>query len=294
MRKHIRTICGLVCLVVWLGFATQVHSLETRIEAPKKEQCRIIIPVYGPDEMTLVSRHLRAGDMVVLYPPRPELKASGLPQQPEHWIQMAKEFKAKYPKVEVIFNFDGIDELREWTPKLPKEIEWVSYDYEKWEWTPEYGPSQEHTLRYFEEARRIVHKHKKRLFLTPVPFFNDYAIGWALKGKYLSEKMRAWDFASIAAVGEAFNAQFQYFYQDTDWLESTVRAMSADLQRKSPKTLFFVQLGPGPKARPIKGEDVKKAADTVCQVGADGVVLWFGPGASAWGAGILPLIRGDQ
>ena len=291
MRKHIQKICGVVLLVAGLGFAAGVHSTETRAHSPKQDHFRLIIPVYGPNELALVSRYLRAGDMVVLYPPKPELKASGLPQQPEYWIQMAKDFKAQYPKIEVIFNFDGIDELREWTPRLPKEIEWVSYDYEKWEWTPEYGPDQQHTVQNFEEARRIVHQNKKKLFLTPVPFFSEYLIDWAVKVKYLSERMQPWDFPTIAAVGEAFNAQFQYVYQDTKWLESTVRTMSADLRRKSKKTLLFVQLGPGPKASPIMDGDVREATETLRLAGADGVVLWFGPGRSNWAARILPLIR---
>lgn len=294
MRNRYQIIVLFVCLIACSSLGPRLSSAKPEPEPPAGINFRLIIPLYGQEELTLVDKYLRAGDMVVLYPPRPELKASGLPQQPDYWVKKAKEFKTRAPKVETIFNFDGIEGLREWTPKLPPEVDWVSYDYEKWEWTPEYGPDQQHTLRYFQEARRIVHRHRKRLFLTPVPFFNEQIIEWVVKSGYLAEKIRPWDFAAVAKAGDAFNAQFQFFLRDTAWVQSTVSAMSAELERRSPDTLFFVQVGSGSGRTPYTDEELKKAIDAIVRSGADGIVVWFGPGRSSWGEKVLRMIRGER
>lgn len=280
-----RLVRSLLCLAAALSAA----AAEPRGTAG----LRLVIPFYGPEEMALADKYLRPGDIVVFFPPAPELKASGLPQEPEFWIQKVREFKARHPKPETLFNFDGIKELREWTPRLPPEVDWVSYDYEKWEWTPEYNSDQEHSLRYFEEARRIVHRHHKRLFLTPIPFFSPYFIDFALKVRYLPEKAPAWDLGAVAGTGDALNAQFQYFLKDLAWLEPAVREMSSELKKKASKTTFYVQAGEGMPRQPYTDEELRKALEAIAAGGAQGVVVWFGPKRSEWGARVLEMIRGE-
>ncbi|RMG52951.1 MAG: hypothetical protein D6723_07920 [Acidobacteria bacterium] len=252
---------------------------------------RVIIPAYGPEETSLAEKYLRAGDIVVLHPPKPELRASGLPQQPEYWIRKAEALKARHPKIEVLFNFDSIQELREWAPKLPAAVDWISYDYERWQFTPEYKPDEAHTRRLFREARRIAHKHGKRLFLTPIPFFNRRIVERARRVGAFPKDVPPWDFGKLARIGDAFNAQLQFSLREIDHLTSTLRAMVAERRKEAPKTLFFVQVGPGPRKGRYTDDELKRAIDVIKRSGVDGVVVWFGPGMSDWGEKVLRMMR---
>jgi len=282
----------------FLGFAlgaTLVSTLFARpIEVPTPPQTgdfRVIIPLYGEEQFTLAARYLRPGDMVVVYPPRPELEASGQPQDPAHWIERAERFKAEFPKVETIFNFDGIDQMREWTPKLPAAVDWVSYDYERWQTTPEYSAQQSEVLRYFEEARRIAHDGGKRLFLTPVPFFNADAIAWARQKGYMPAEIAPWDFGELARTSQGFNAQFQFLLKDAVWLEKAVHDLVVQRDARAPKTLFFVQIGPGVDGRLYTQEELRSAIRAIRQGGADGVVIWFGPRMANWARQSVEMLQ---
>lgn len=270
-----------------------LSSLWAANELSNASNLRVIMPLYGAEELALVEQYLQPGDMVVAAPPKPEMMASGQAQQRDHWIQKAREFKSNHPEIEVIFNFDSIEDMREWVAKLPPEVDWVSYDYERWQWTPEYDADQEHTLRLFKEARHLVHQHGMRLFLTPVPFYSDYAINWAVQRDYLPERMHAWDFGALAETGDAINAQFQYFLKDLAWLQSTVCAMSAELKQEAPNTLFSVQIGRGLGRNQYTDAELRKAIDAIHRSGADAIVVWFGPGQASWAATVLLMLRGE-
>jgi len=291
MKNCIWTFAG-IWLFIGLPSLLLADSGAVEGKASKATHLRLLIPLYGPEEIALADRYLQAGDMVVVYPPRPELMASGQPTDPDHWLQRAKEFKANHPEIETIFNFDGIDKLREWLPRLPPEIDWVSYDYERWQSTPEYGSAEEHILKFFEEGRLLAHQYGKRLFLTPVPFYSDYAIDWAVSVNYLPERMKAWDFGALASRGDAINAQFQFFLRDLDWLGPTVRSMSAELKEEAPNTLFLVQVGPGPGRERYTEKELEDAVGVIHGSGVDALAIWYGPGQTGWGEKVLQMIRG--
>lgn len=255
---------------------------------------RVVIPWYGRQETALAKEYLHKGDMVVFMPPAPELAASHLPGAPEYWIGKAKEFERENSQLEVVLNFDGIAEMRQWTPQLPATIGWISYDYERWKTTPEFSSDKQKTVEYMAQARAIAHKHGKRLLLSPVPFYNPRMVDLAVRAKYLPVPIAPWNLGDLAKQADAFNAQFQYLVRALPWLETNVRESAKEIHAAAPHTLFTVQIGPGPKLRPYTTTELRRAAKSIAEAGADGVIIWFGPGNSAWGGRILRLIRVER
>lgn len=252
---------------------------------------RVIIPIYGSQEIALVEKYLRPGDLVVVAPPGPEMKAAGQ-SEIEAWVAKARAFKQRHPAIETIFNFDSLEKMRQWIARLPAEVDWVSYDYERWEFTPEFDPSEERTRKSFEEARRLAHAHGKRLLLTPSAFYNPRIVELRVKQGVLPAGTRPWNFGTLARLGDAFNAQLQFGIKDLAWLEATVRAMRAELQQTSPSTLLAVQVGVmAAERQQLTDEDLNKAVAIIRDRGADALTIWFTPEKVSWGEKILRMVR---
>lgn len=278
------------CLLAGLTFIVIVGLWGRAQEQPAKE-LRVIIPVYGSEDVVLVEKYLRPGDLVVVAPPGSEMMAAGQ-SEIEAWIEKTKALKQRHPEIETIFNFDSLEKMRQWIARLPAEVDWVSYDYERWQFTPEFDVSEERTRKSFEEARRLAHQHRKRLLLTPSAFYNARIVELRVQQGVLPPGTRPWDFATLARLGDGFNAQLQFGIKDLAWLEETARSMVAELRQKSPHTLFAIQVGVmAAERQQLTDEELKKAVAIIRESGADGLTIWFTPEKADWGEKVLRMVR---
>lgn len=287
IRKAGWRLVGLImCLGLIVGFCVWAGAKE-----PSTKELRLIIPLYGPQEMVFVEKYLRPGDLVVVAPPGPEMMAAGQSEF-DAWIEKTKAFKQRHPEIEAIFNFDSLEKMRQWIARLPAEVDWVSYDYERWQFTPEFDVSEERTRKSFEEARRLAQQHGKRLLLTPSAFYNARIVELRVKQGALPPGTRPWDFASLARLGDGFNAQLQFGIKDLAWLEETARSMVAELRQKSPHTFFAIQVGVmAAERQQLTDEELQKAVAIIRQSGADALTIWFTPEKADWGEKILRMVR---
>ena len=152
-------------------------------------------------------------------------------------LQQAADIKSKVkPGVNVITLvwYASINDIESKTSKLPKGIDYIAYDFEPWDKTPEYTTDQQETTFLLDRALKVTHDNGFKLMFTPT-------YGTIKNGQIV---MKDWDWSQIAQHTDSLVIQFQgYFKLSNGATEgNNMKNIIKDISDKSPNTLTFVQL----------------------------------------------------
>lgn len=152
------------------------------------------------------------------------------PQVP--WVlQETEEAKRRVKPGVNVFSWVGyvaIQELEASVPNLPKEINWIVYDYEGGPgFSPEFTRDQATSISFFDRGRKVANANGFKFMVTP---------------PYGQLRNANWDWGEVAKHMDGIDIQFQAFLQNLDILEQEVKKVVGQIAEKSPTTLTFVQL----------------------------------------------------
>lgn len=148
------------------------------------------------------------------------------------WVlQKTQEAERRVRRGVHVFSWIGymtISELEAGVPSVPKEIDWIVYDYEGGPgFSPEFTQNQTTSISFFDRGRRIANDNGFQFVVTP---------------PYGQLRNAHWDWGEVARHMDGINIQFQAFLQNLDILEQEVKKVARQIAGKSPNTLTFIQL----------------------------------------------------
>ena len=172
---------------------------------------------HTPELVALLSVHLRAGDTLMV---------RGASNEVDFVTRTATEARARVqPGVEVATSiwFPSIGELEQHVAELPHDIQWIAYDYERWDRTPEFDPAEAASLAFFERAATAAHAHGFRFLLSPY-----YEGGWR--------------WSKLGEHVDAIDVQLQHLVRTPDRYVATARPLFRDLAEHAPHAWRVAQV----------------------------------------------------
>lgn len=159
------------------------------------------------------------------------LLVGGTPWQVPWVLQKAGEARRRVKPGVNVFSWVGyvaITELEASVPNLPREIDWVVYDYEGGPgFSPEFTRDQATSVSFFDRGHKMANASGFKFMVTP---------------PYGQLRTANWDWGEVAKHMDGIDIQFQAFLQDLNLLENEVPKVVAEIAAKSPTTLTFIQL----------------------------------------------------
>ncbi len=181
-------------------------------------------------------------------------------------IQKIKLMQNPGVNVDAIRIYNGIDDLTNKVPNLPKGFSYIGYDYEQGAgFSPEFTVNKTKSVEYFDQARHAVLQYNLRtgsnasLILMP-PF--------GQLGKL------QWDWGQTAKHTDIMSIQFQAFIKDRNFLNYVVDAI-AHAKQESVSTKVLVQVS----LVPTRGtpQDVLQAITLLHRLPIDSFLVFYHP-----------------